>query len=143
MDKCCSYAIRLSTGVTSIFGAVISLLLAYNLHASGTALSAWNGMADNDKVLYIKLIVLGGLALMYGIASLAHRSSRLGAYIPSVSGLLFLAVCAVSLSELLAFFIVGAIMTGLSIATFFEHEVPVMRWEQDSIFDEAELTLGL
>ncbi|SDA18206.1 hypothetical protein SAMN02910447_01584 [Ruminococcus sp. YE71] len=130
MDKCCATAIRISTGIIALCGSAISFLLAYDTYNSGTSLSAWKGLAGNDKVLYIKLLILGGLALAYGITSILHRGSRLGALIPSLIGLLAMSVSAVSLNELLAFFFASAVLTVLSIASFFEREKTVVRWEK-------------
>lgn len=130
MDKCCVYALRKAIGVTAVIGSVISLLLAFDLHVYGTSLSAWNETAGDDKQLYIKLFILAALALGFGVASLKHFRSKLGTYIPAVIGVIFMVMCAVSFTELIVFFSVSAILTLLSIATLFEREVPVMRWEK-------------
>ncbi len=130
MDKYCVYALRKATGVTAVMGAVISFMLAFDLHASGTTLSAWNDEAGSDKSLYIKLVILGALALGYGIPSLKHFNNKLGAYIPAIIGVLTMLVCSVSFNELLAYFFMAAVLTVLSISTFFEHERTVIRWEK-------------
>lgn len=137
MDKCCALAIRLTVGIIALLSSLTCFIIAINLHASGSLLSAWNGMADDDKSLYIKIMVIGGLALLYGCASLVHRESNLSAIIPGSIGILIVLACLVIGPRELAVFIATAgIMSFLSFSTLRQTEPVLIHWESHE--DEAE-----